>query len=183
MHIHQDISQFHTQRALFVVCGKTTANLLYANEGTIDVVDSFRTRVPEYSDNEGFTMRHTKSGVLYKAGGLKKNTTDLLLEENFLDTLNEKVVDLLNRYNITDIYLFSPGHTTKKVRESWPVATQKLVRRSIRGNYTKHHAMKLVQKISTPDKKNNSRKHNKNVSQEASKIYKTFHQRNSAQYQ
>jgi len=127
-------------------------------------------------------MRHTKSGSLYKSGGLKKDTTDIYRKEKFLDTLSDKVEEAIKKYDITEIYLFSPGHTTKQVRESWKPAIQKIVRRSIRGNYTKHHPMDLLSKIDAKRKKKKKEKNslasNAQVSTEARKIHQSYYQRN-----
>lgn len=139
--------QFTDQRALFVVCGKSTADFLYANNGKIKKVDGFKVDLGDYDDNEGFSMRHTKNGKLYKSGRLRKDTRDIREEREFLNDLESKMQSLLKEKNIDRIYLFAPGYLTKTIRESWPQDVQKMVQRSIRGNYTQHHPMDLIEKI------------------------------------
>jgi hypothetical protein len=176
MKIPKELPQINNQNALFVVCGKVTAELYYIHQGNLTNIDGFRVNHPSYSDDEGFSMRHTKSGTLYKSGGIRKDTTETYMDEKFLKTLSEKVGNALKKYAVTEIYLFSPGHTTKKVRESWSHPVQKIVRRSIRGNYTNENPLDLMRK---KEKKKKSRPvSNSQVSPEARKIYQSFNQSN-----
>lgn len=147
MEITHKTLQFTNQHALFVVCGKSTADFLYANNGKIKKVDGFKVELGDYDDNEGFSMRHTKTGKLYKAGRLRKDTRDIREEREFLNDLESKLQALLQKKTIDRIYLFAPGYLTKTIRESWPHDVQKMVQRSIRGNYTHHHPIDLIEKI------------------------------------
>lgn len=145
MQISNKLPQFMNDVALLIVTGDKESNFFIASNGVIKKADAFISRRPVYSDNEGFTVSQGGNGV-YQSGSVREIKKQFLWKE-FLHHFIEEMKHLVNEYNITKIYLFSPDYFIKNVVEALPNDLKVKIKHTEAGNYNKLHPVELIKKI------------------------------------
>ena len=168
MKISQELPNFDDEKALLVVTSKRVADFFVASKGVIKKLKSFEIPDTWVSGKEDFSER-SGSGMVYGSGGLNESQKEKI-RQKFLIELKKEIKQMIPKYKIESIYLFSPNYLINSIREALPNSAVKKIKGFLKGNYCSHHPFELLEKIK--DKLIKEEKKAVFISPDAAKILK-----------
>ncbi|MCR4279919.1 MAG: host attachment protein [Candidatus Komeilibacteria bacterium] len=145
MQISNKYPQFDKSSALLIVTGRQEAKIYLATKGTIEEIDNLKVSNPRYSDREGFFM-NSGGGKTLGSGSVYEDHHEDVIKE-FLKDLENDLVEMDNKHQPEQYYLFTPDYMAKQVRDSLPNGAENKVKLVVQGNYVKEHPFTLLDKI------------------------------------
>lgn len=148
MNISRDLPQFTDEKALLVVTGKQEAEVYAAGDGIIEKVASCKVEKPTFSDHEG-SFRMRAHGGLTRSGSYEEVRKEKLLED-FVKEFKKILKEALVNRSPDRVYLFTPAYMVNRVRDALPANIQKILKRTIRGNFYERHPFEILAKLKLP---------------------------------
>ncbi len=143
--IAQNLPQFKDENSLLIVTGEKAMEIYRAQDGIIENVLSYRVADPKHRDRSGNFAKRTAGRQLASSSVSQPN--DQEWRDRFLRQLNSIVQEVLERGQVTAVYLFSPKHMIRDVTEVLPKAAHDAIRSLIVGNFTRFHPFAFLKRI------------------------------------
>lgn len=145
MNISRDLPQFADEKALLIVTGKQEAEIYAVGDGVIEKIASFKLEKPVFSDHEGAYKIRARGGVV-RSGSYEEVRKEKLLED-FIKELKKILKEALVNRSPDRVYLFTPAYMVNRVRDALPANVQKILKRTIRGNFYERHPFEIIAKL------------------------------------
>lgn len=143
--IARNLPQFQDENTLLIVTGDKAMEIYRAQDGIIENVLSYRIADLKRRDRSGNYAKRASGRPLASSSVNEPN--DQEWRDRFLRQLNSIVQEVIERGQVTAVYLFSPKHMIKDVTEVLPKLARDAVRGLVYGNFTKFHPFTFLKRI------------------------------------
>lgn len=128
--------------SLLIVSGKEEARLYLTQGVEINKIGEVKSRVPKYSDREGF-FEQRKGGKIISSGSVYE-PKDYVAIKKFVTLLEKELIEIHRRYNVSKVYLFLPLPQKHLIFQALPYALKQKLALSIPGNFVKQTPLNLL---------------------------------------
>ncbi|MDZ7726065.1 MAG: hypothetical protein U5L75_00600 [Candidatus Campbellbacteria bacterium] len=169
MKIKSTLPQFENKNALLIVTEKETAKLYVASDGEVGEVEAIEIDPKELEGDTRERIQHRSVGGAIVRGRSSEEEEEKEVN-HFLNKLEEKLKGVVKKFDISEVYVFSPSYVNNEVVRRIPKKQRESIEENFRGNYSHKHALKLIEMI----KQSLEEKFVKPRSEEAQRIYNKF---------
>ncbi|MEK7612194.1 MAG: hypothetical protein AAB407_02540 [Patescibacteria group bacterium] len=142
MKIQRELPQFKNKRVLIAVTGERAGKLYLAENGSLKELQTIRTPIPHYSDNEGFFMTRSGRGAT-RSGAVREPIRDKIRAE-FMKLFAEALHDNAERHQPETVYFCAPQQVARIMQKSFHTSDRKRITKTIFGNRTDRHPFELL---------------------------------------
>lgn len=145
MQIPEKLPQFTGERALIVISAKEQGVLYKAADGTIEQVRKVEEHLEARSDREGFFF-HSGFGRNYGSGGPDLQEDAETIKE-FVQSITEKLHEVMKEIQPTVLYFFQPQHLRSHVQEALKNPSHIPTHEVRLGNYVHETPLQIIEHI------------------------------------
>lgn len=146
MNIEEHLPQFEGKRALILVSGKQCAEMFFAKDGEIELIETLEEPKMQYTDTKEGAFRNMGARGVSNIGAPYEEKDEVIVRR-FLNKISERIEDLLNKREVNEVILFSPEYIGKMLEGKLPSAAAKVLKYHLYGNYIHHHPFDILEMI------------------------------------
>ncbi|MEI6480065.1 MAG: hypothetical protein WCO12_00900 [bacterium] len=145
MHISNGLPKFENVNALIVVMGAKSVLFYTGSNSTLEELESFYLKEPEYSKNRTMRGVNAEKGKSSLRSAYTSRGPSLLTD--FLQGFYKHLVNILKQNVITKIYMFCPTYMEARVRNILPKDIHNKIVAVHRGNFVKKHPFEILKML------------------------------------
>ncbi|EKE19443.1 MAG: hypothetical protein ACD_9C00016G0002 [uncultured bacterium] len=146
MIISKNLPQFETSPSLFIVSGDYEALFYFAFKGNILLKEKIRMAPREEAKEKQAFVGH-KSGMRSLSAVSHEGKYDNDLKLKFAQKVIQTTNELINQYEIKDLYIFSPKYVSNRLLKGLNKSDKEKVLLRFWGEYTKESPFDLIRMI------------------------------------
>lgn len=143
MKISNKLPRF-AEPTLIIVSTSNGSVFYLAQDDEIKAIADFVIEKPEYSDREDYGRR--PDGGVYESGTIMDKKKKII-NRDFKEKFNVTLADLMKKFPIRRMYLFTAKHLFNLLEGLVPKKLQAMIANHVKGDFSKEHLFKVLGRI------------------------------------